>query len=153
MSFGVMRDGTVPRSTAGAAGLGGAGSGAPHGLLSAAAREPQGSEKALLLDGNAAGLGAGGCVFVGWEERLKAELKSLDDFVILGEVTLGAVTGAGGAADCVGGADDHPPKSSPPNMSSGIETGLAAGTGAGFGAGGAAGVAFWVKEKLRLLFA
>lgn len=88
-----MREGTFPRSTlGGAAGFGaGGGSGAPQGE-SVATEEDQGSNIALLLDaGTAAGLGAGGCVLVGCEERLKAEEMSLlDDLGRVGEVIFGA---------------------------------------------------------------
>jgi hypothetical protein len=134
-----MREGTFPRSTPPAAGFAGAGSGAPHGLLSVA-DEPQGSNIVLLLCVTGAGRVAVGEVLGGWLDRLKAEPKSLL-FCRLGDVTLGAVAGAG-AAVTDAGADDHPPKSSLLNKSAGIDAaGLEAGAGAALGGGGDAGVA------------
>lgn len=145
MSFGVIRDGTFPSSTVGAAGLVGAGSGAPQGLLSVV--EPHGSNIGLLLcetaggrDAATAGLGAG-C-----EDRLNAELKSVLGLVVVGDAILGCVGDIGGAvgAACAGaGVDVQPPKSSLLNKSVGIAAaaGLAAVTDARTG-GGEAGVAF-----------
>ena len=149
MSFGVIREGTFPRSTLGAAGLAGAGvgSGAPHGLLSAA-DEPHGSNIALLFELTGAGRGGGCTVLVGCADRLNAEPKSLG-FGAVGDATLG-----GGAAEAVEGAEDHPPKSSLLKRSVGIDdAGLETGAGAGLGAGGVAGVACCVKEKSRAFFA
>ena len=63
ISFGVMRDGTLPRPTPLGAGFAGAGSGAPHGLLSVAP-DDQGSNMALVVEvtgaGRLTGAGTGG---------------------------------------------------------------------------------------------
>ena len=74
ISFGVIREGTLPSSTFGATGF--AASGAPQALVSA---PPQGSNMLLLdcatIAGRAAGAAGAGFVAVG-DERLKAELKA-----------------------------------------------------------------------------
>ena len=80
ISFGVIREGTLPSSTLEGAGLGGDGSGAPHAFVSA----PQGSLNAdalgwELITGLAAGAGFGAdCVA---DDKLKTELGIADDCV------------------------------------------------------------------------
>lgn len=115
ISLGVMRDGTLPSSTLGAAGF--AGSGAPQAFESA---PPHGSN-ILALDcevmagrvgwGTGAGLGA---VVVG-EDKLNAELKA-------GGLCIGGdgifATGAGGGLD---GADAKSLKPSSANRSAGMD--------------------------------
>jgi len=115
ISFGVMRDGTLPSSTFGAAGF--AGSGAPHALASA---PPHGSN-ILALDcevmAGRAGWDAGaalGAVVVG-EDRLNAELK-VGGLCIGGDGIFAA--GAGGGLE---GADAKSLKPSSANRSADIE--------------------------------
>ena len=116
-SFGVIRAGTLPSSTFGAAGF--AGSGAPQAFVSA---PPQGSNMAVLdweVTGGGfgweAGAGAGfGAVMVG-DDRLNAELKT-GGLCIAGGWTLAA--GAGGGFE---GADEKSLKPSSANRSVGID--------------------------------
>ena len=133
MSFGVIRDGTLPKSIPDGAGFGGDGSRALHGLGSLA--EAQGSnmlfEDAVMLGicaGLDAGLGARGCE----ADKLKGD-SIVAVGLLTGDVTLGmtdALAGPGGFVVLA-----NPPKSSEAKKSTGIEVG--AGFGVGFGAGAA----------------
>lgn len=136
MSFGVIREGTLPSSTFGGAGL--AGSGAPHAFVSA---PPHGSN-ILEFDGEATagfdiceeGAVGFGAVIVG-EDKLKGDAKA-DGLCMGGEGILGA-----GAAGVLVGAEEKLLNPSSPNKSAGIAV------EAGFGAGGEVGAC--VKEKFR----
>ena len=144
MSLGVMREGTLPSSTLGAAGVAAAGSGAPQGLLSLP--EPQGSKADELvpvaigaLTGCGTGLGA--CAGGGCEDRLNGELNAV--LLAIGDITFGADTGAGvGLGGDTGVELANPPKSSAANRSVGIDMGVGFGAAAGCGGG-----VLWVNEK------
>jgi len=141
MSLGVMRDGTFPNSTLGAAAFADTTSGAPQGLLSLP--EPHGSNTDELLWGGIGGivgcvidLGAATGADGGCEDRLKGELKVV--LLMADEITWGAGAGAGaGLGGEVGVELAKPPKSSAANRSTGIDVavGLGAGAAAGFGGG------------------
>lgn len=129
-----MCAGGLPNSTLGCAGLAGAGSGAPQGLLSLL--EPQGSKSAALLCGTAGDLKAcGACCGAGigadvvGEDKLNGELMLA--VLVGGEATfVGARFGGDAGIELA-----KPPKSSASKRSVGIDDVDGLGAAAGWGAG------------------
>lgn len=153
MSFGVIREGTLPNSILDAAGLDVVAAAAVVVVVAAgvahafASDEPHGSNMfaaaAVIAAGcEGANAGAGFDAVVVGEERLKAELKA-GGLCIGGEGIFVAIGCATDAAARGGEAVENPPKASSASMSALNEVVV--------GLGGEAGVAACVKEKSSML--
>ncbi len=135
MSLGVILSGGLPKLTLEAATLAGAEAGAesapPQGLLSPTETHGSNNELAGCEGVGAALTGAGAGLGTGWDDKLKAELKSLLGIVV-GEDTFGAAMGAVDLVVVGDVVEAQPPKSSLLKSSAGMfVTGLGIGADTG----------------------